>query len=111
MKKDKKSREIGNGRNTLAPTYACHVKTLSENTNAIKKNKETQLETSIKVGIKLSTDKTNHMGMSRKQNAGKIRNSMTTYKSFEQQIKIAFKKKLRADKIRRNLQFFNRIIS
>jgi hypothetical protein len=36
---------------------------------------------------------------------------MTANKSFDQQIKITFKKKLRADKIQRNLQFFNTIIS
>jgi hypothetical protein len=70
--KDKKSGEIRNGWNISALTYACDVKTLSENRNTIMKNTEAQLETSIEVGIKLNTGKTNHMVMSHKQNAGKV---------------------------------------
>jgi hypothetical protein len=50
--------------------YVDDVKSLGENINTIKKNKEALLDSSKDVGLGVNAERTQYMSMSRHQNAG-----------------------------------------
>jgi ABC-type transport system substrate-binding protein len=63
--------------------YADDVNLLGNNTDATKKNAETLIDASKKIGLKVNTEKTKFIFLSHHQNAGQNHNIKMANRSFE----------------------------
>jgi sorting nexin-29 len=63
--------------------YADDVNLLGDNIGTIKKNTETLIDASKKIGLEINVDKTKYMLLSRHQNVGQNRDIKIATRSFE----------------------------
>jgi ribosomal protein S2 len=70
--------------------YADDMNLLGDNIDAIKKNMETLIDASKEVGLKVSTEKTKYILLSRHQNAGQIYDIKIANRCFENVTKFRY---------------------